>query len=118
MKTLLFLLLASVQSFGITVTVDCIWKAPLPSTPPQVISKFVVYERVGTTAVKLGETSNGSTLGFRLNTVTNTPHTYFVTAVNDAGQESAPSNDATYTPPLGSGPGVPVEFRIMVTFAP
>lgn len=112
MKSLLFLLILSFASFGAT-TVDFQWDAPVPSTPPQVITKFNLYERNGTVITKLGETASGTTMTFRLNSVTSTPHTYYVTAVS-AGGESVPSNEVTISAP----PNAPVNLRITISITP
>jgi len=91
MKHILSILLTlSLNGFA-AIMVDFQWDAPLPSTPPQAIAKFNVYERTGTTVTKVGETASGTTLTFRLNSVLgSTAHTYFVTAVGTSGGESVP----------------------------
>lgn len=118
MKYLLILLLLTITCSARVV--DIVWDEPLPSVPPQTIAKYNVYEKVGNIVVKIGETSNGTTLGFRLNSVTDTTHIYYVTAVNSAGQESIPSNEITVLaptdpPPPPAAPNPPRNARAFVS---
>ena len=114
MKYLIIFLSLVINTLG-AIMVDFQWDAPLPSTPPQAIAKFNVYERTGATVTKVGETASGTTLTFRLNSVSgSTAHTYFVTAVGASGGESVPSNEVTVSAP----PNSPVNLRITISITP
>lgn len=89
-----------------TNNIKIAWDAPPVSDN---VAKVIVYEEVNGSAVKIGESTTGS---FTVANISAVAHTYYATAVNATGLESAPSNKVTISAPPAALKNVKITIEI------